>query len=196
MVFSFLLSLISLKIGLYELNKYKTINNKIKKNIYIYPLLLIFLFNNNNDYLFNIFFGAITPLLIVHFIIDIKEQELSDFINITIALFAILKILFDLMQNGFSMAIISYILNAISLFVIYLLIAILSKGALGGGDIKLIGALGLFFSVNNFIKLLQLPFLIGGVVALFLLMIKKANNKTTFPFAPAIILSSFLIAIF
>lgn len=196
---SFLLSIINYYVGKKEMDNYKNINENLKKYIYIYPILIMIIFLIKGNTYFSIFFGAITPLLISHIIIDLKEQELPNLTNLVIFIFGLLRLILNFINNGFNLDIIpflsSYLVTGAILFVFYLIIALITGGALGGGDIKLIGALGIFFPNNLLIKLLIYPIILGALIATALLISKKGNKDSKFAFGPAIIMSVCFIAI-
>jgi len=60
---------------------------------------------------------------------------------------------------------------------------VLKKDTMGGGDIKLLAVLGLFFTVPECLLLLVLACIIGIVMASVLM---KVNSETPFPFGPAL----------
>lgn len=192
---SALLSMINCYIGIKEMKKYESINNNLIKLIYLYPILLGIVFYRLGSNSFSLCFGAITPLLVSHFIIDLKEQELPDLSNLIIFIFAVLRIIIDVVSGGSNVEFLDYISTGFGLFAIYFIIAFITGGALGGGDIKLVGALGLFFKSKLFIKLLVCPIFLGSLIAMVLLITKKANKDTKFAFGPAIILGFYLISV-
>lgn len=198
-ILSFLLSIITCCIGIKEMKKYESISDKLQKFIFLYPILLIAVFYFAGNKSFSLFFGAITPILISHFIIDIKEQELPDISNLVIAIFALLRLLYIFIKSGFDITILpvltNCILTGIILFVIYIVLTVVTGGALGGGDIKLIGAIGMFFPTSMLVKLLAYPVFLGALIAICLLISKKGDKDTKFAFGPAIILATYLIAI-
>ena len=67
---------------------------------------------------------------------------------------------------------------------ILLLIAIVSKGGLGGGDIKLMAVCGFFIGWKLIIWSMILASIIGGMFGLFMLITGKGKLKTDIPFAP------------
>lgn len=198
-ILSFLLSIITCYIGIKEMKAYESINDRLRKCIYLYPLLLLGVFFTVGNTFFSLFFGAITPILISHFIIDIKEQELPDLSNLIIFIFGLLRLFSNFAKAGFSVDLLpilgGYVLTGILLFGIYLIIAVITGGAIGGGDIKLVGALGIFFPSEMFIKLLTYPIFLGAIFAVGLLISKKGDKDTKFAFGPAIVLAFYLIAI-
>jgi leader peptidase (prepilin peptidase) / N-methyltransferase len=71
-------------------------------------------------------------------------------------------------------------------FLFLLLLAILSKGGIGGGDIKLMGVLGLVLGFQGAYLTLMIASVVGVLVAIVGLITKKYNRKTAIPFGPYI----------
>jgi leader peptidase (prepilin peptidase)/N-methyltransferase len=69
---------------------------------------------------------------------------------------------------------------------IMLFLAVISGGGLGGGDIKFVAALGLWFGWKLMLFVLFLSFVIGGVISLFLLVFRLKGRKDFIPFGPFI----------
>jgi leader peptidase (prepilin peptidase)/N-methyltransferase len=70
-------------------------------------------------------------------------------------------------------------------FGIFLLIAIITN-AMGGGDIKLMGFLGLNFGLTGIIFVTVASFVIGAIISIGLLVSKIATRKDYIPFGPFI----------
>jgi leader peptidase (prepilin peptidase)/N-methyltransferase len=68
--------------------------------------------------------------------------------------------------------------------VLFLIIAILSRGALGGGDIKLIACLGLWLGTDALFAVSMIGIILGGLVALLLLLTGKKKRKSAFAYGP------------
>lgn len=66
---------------------------------------------------------------------------------------------------------------------------ILKKDTMGGGDIKLLAVLGMFFGFPECLLLLVLACIIGIVMASVLM---KVNSETPFPFGPALSLAAWV----
>ncbi len=80
----------------------------------------------------------------------------------------------------------------------YLILAILPGAALGYGDVKLAGLLGLFLGWLGWGEVLAgalLPFVINGVVALGLLAARRVTRHTLVPFGPAMLLGAWLAVV-
>lgn len=81
-------------------------------------------------------------------------------------------------------------------FSLLLLIAILSKGGMGGGDIKLYAVLGLVLGVWNTLLSLFLASLIALGYGAFILAKRKQKRRVPIPFGPAIALGAWISYIY
>ena len=71
--------------------------------------------------------------------------------------------------------------------------AIYGKEAMGFGDVKLMGALGLYFGLSNIIAITLVSFLIGAVLSIILLATKIRKMDEYIPFGPFIVLATFIV---
>ncbi|TWH48299.1 A24 family peptidase [Sporomusa sp. KB1] len=65
-----------------------------------------------------------------------------------------------------------------------LFVAVLTRGGMGGGDIKFVAALGLWLGVKLVLVTLLLAFIIGGIGSALLLIFKVKGRKDFIPFGP------------
>ena len=83
--------------------------------------------------------------------------------------------------------------GAITMWALLLLVRVLSGGDMGGGDVSLGASLGLYLgwssSTDVYVALIA-SFMAGGGVALTLLLLRKADRDTHFPFGPCLIVGS------
>lgn len=75
-------------------------------------------------------------------------------------------------------------------FIVLAALAILGRGALGGGDVKMMAALGLWFGVNGIITTACIGFIVGGVAAVVFLLLKIHGRKDFFAFGPFLIIGA------
>ena len=61
---------------------------------------------------------------------------------------------------------------------------LISRGGMGGGDVKLAALIGLATGFPHVFISLLLAFLAGGLVAIFLLLVRVRSRKEAIPFAP------------
>lgn len=67
---------------------------------------------------------------------------------------------------------------------LFFLVALLSKGGMGGGDVKMAALIGFATGLPLVFVALFLAIVLGGVVALILLVSKKMTRKEGIPFGP------------
>ncbi|NLZ54393.1 MAG: prepilin peptidase, partial [Thermoanaerobacteraceae bacterium] len=71
-----------------------------------------------------------------------------------------------------------------------LLIVVLSRGGMGGGDIKLFATVGMYLGLRLTVLALLLSFVFGSIAGLILILLKGKKMKDAIPFAPFIALGS------
>lgn len=86
-------------------------------------------------------------------------------------------------------------LGGLTAFFLFLLVALVAPGRLGGGDIKLAAFLGFLFGLPYVFWALVASALMGGVTAVLLLLTKQWHLNSRIPYAPFLCLGG-LIAIF
>lgn len=67
---------------------------------------------------------------------------------------------------------------------LFFLIAVVSRGGMGGGDIKLAAVMGAFLGWPVIAAALFVSFLLGGLVGMVLLATRKRGRKDPIPFGP------------
>ncbi len=140
-------------------------------------------------------FMVLTPMLLSAFVIDYRLQIIPNRLNLTI--FEV-GIIFAFISGLSNVAItINMILGMLAGGGIFLLITVLGgifygKEAMGFGDVKLMGALGLFFGLSNIIIITLVSFLIGAVLSIALLATKIKKSNEYIPFGPFIVIATFI----
>ncbi len=109
-------------------------------------------------------------------------------------------VIFDIMLLPFSIIGICYTLYlqlplgehvaaALGGGLLFFLLAVITKGAIGGGDIKLIAAMGLWFGYRPLLTVIMYGLLAGGAAALLMLLTKQKQRKSFFAYGPYFALS-------
>jgi len=129
-----------------------------------WPLLLIY-----------VVYAAILGAIIV---MDFEQQIILNTFVLALALLALAA------TPVLSAALTERILAGAGSFAIFLLLAVLTRGGIGGGDIKLIGALGLFLGLDRIIFTVVCGIIAGGLVSLFLLSTKRKKRKDAIAYGP------------
>lgn len=75
-------------------------------------------------------------------------------------------------------------------FIVLAVLAILGRGALGGGDVKMMAVLGLWLGVNGIITTACIGFILGGVAAIIMLLLRIHGRKDFFAFGPFLIMGA------
>ena len=75
-------------------------------------------------------------------------------------------------------------------FLLFLTIILLFPAGMGGGDVKLAGAVGLLVGFPQVLLALWLAIVSGGLVAISLLVSRKRGRKDAIPFGPFLALSA------
>jgi leader peptidase (prepilin peptidase)/N-methyltransferase len=76
------------------------------------------------------------------------------------------------------------------------LVALTLGRGMGMGDVKLMIALGIVFGWPEIIIVSILSFILGGIISIITLILKRKTMKSLLPFGPFIVVSSFLVIFF
>lgn len=76
-----------------------------------------------------------------------------------------------------------------------IIIALIAKTALGMGDAKMFLVIGLIYGLNNTYSILLISLFVMAVVSIALLVMKRAERKSTIPMAPFVLIG-FILCIF
>lgn len=77
-------------------------------------------------------------------------------------------------------------------FVVFLLIAVISRGGMGWGDVKLAALVGLATGIPLVFLALIIGTILGGLVAVALLIGKKRGRREAIPFGPFLSLGTLI----
>jgi leader peptidase (prepilin peptidase)/N-methyltransferase len=131
-----------------------------------------------------------TAFLILITFIDYDHQLILDKVLVAFAGVGVLINLFYayIPINMFvaKISITNMLIGAVGGGSLLLLITIVSRGGMGGGDIKFVTALGLWMGWEATLMALLLSFIFGGVVSFILLVFKVKGRKDFIPFGPFI----------
>ncbi|MED4570670.1 prepilin peptidase [Brevibacillus agri] len=87
----------------------------------------------------------------------------------------------------------SYVAHLIGMaagFLFFFLLAVITRGGMGGGDTKLFAVIGMFLSPTLLFLTVFLSSAFGAMYGLFLLAIRRATRKSMIPFGPFIALGA------
>lgn len=160
---------------------------------------LLYTFNVSID-LFK--YMALVPMLISAFCIDLKLQIIPNRLTLTIFETGLIFTFLNAVLN-LNLGITVFTNSILGMLVgggIFLLITVIGgiiagKEAMGFGDVKLMGALGLFLGWEKIIIVSVMSFLLAAIISIGILIFKKKQFNDYIPFGPFIVMST-LITIF
>ena len=167
----------------------------MKKILYV---VILYIFGIKDTFIANldlIKYYILTPILLSIFVIDYKHQIIPN--RLTLTMFEI-GLVFAFIYGLSNIAIsINMILGMVAGAGIFLLITLLGglvygKEAMGFGDVKLMGCLGLWFGFSEIIIIALMSFLIGAILSILLLVTRVKKSDEYIPFGPFIVLSTFI----
>jgi len=128
--------------------------------------------------------GLMTVFIAVA-VIDLKERIIPDGITITGILAGLL-----LGPVVFELSILESVMGVLLGGGLFYAIAVLSRGGMGGGDIKFIAMVGAFVGWKGVLIAIFLGSLAGAVVGIGLMLFKGMRRKTPIPFGPFLVLGA------
>ena len=137
-------------------------------------------------------------MLLSAFVIDYKLQIIPNRLNLTIfEIGLIFAFIYGLSDVAITLNMILGMLAGAGIFLLITLVGGLfyGKEAMGFGDVKLMGGLGLFFGWRTIIIISLMAFLLGAIVGIILMIAKKKNGEEYMSFGPFIVIAT-IIAIF
>ena len=182
--------------------EYFTIYLKTEKPKYIYMIITALLFVG---VLYRFGFTVQTlayllliPMLICALVIDYKLQIIPNRLNLTIfEVGLVYTFICGIANINVAIDLLLGMVAGAGIFLFITLVGglIAGKEAMGFGDVKLMGALGLFFGLRTIIIIALIAFLLGAIVGVALILFKKKKQSEYIPFGPFIVIAA-LIAIF
>lgn len=120
-------------------------------------------------------------------VIDLEHHRV---LNIMLAPAAIVVTALSLLPGGPGLS--SALLGGVVGFGIFFLLALAGRGALGMGDVKLAGVIGMMLGYPYVVTALLAGTLLGGVAAFVLLATQRATRKTAIAYAPYLACGAFM----
>ena len=142
-----------------------------------------------------VFYSLLISALLTITLIDLKHKIIPDGILLSIFIITILYKSTNYLLFHIPISLMDSLLGFLLGGGLFFLLAIISKGGMGGGDIKLISVLGLILGLKKTLLNILLSFIIGAFISLILLCFKKKGRKDVIAFGPFINLA-FIISLF
>ena len=137
----------------------------------------------------------LTPMLLSAFVIDYRLQIIPNRLNLTMfEIGLVIAFLFGMSNVAITIDMLLGMLVGGGIFFAITTIGglLYGKEAMGLGDVKLMGALGLYFGVSNIIVISLMSFLIGAIIGIILIVTKIKKSNEYIPFGPFIVIATFI----
>ena len=134
---------------------------------------------------------VLTSCLILISLIDYKTQIIPDGL---VGVIAVSGVLYNLLYAP--QGVVDMLFGAAVGFVVMLVIFVISRGGMGGGDVKLSAAVGLWLGVEGTLLFLLLAFIMGGILSLLLLVSGVKSKGDAVPFGPFLCLAAFVTVLY
>lgn len=155
----------------------------------------IFLYKNTNIVNFVKLYG-IGTIVFAAAVVDSKRRIIPNVLILTGVLFRLGLYAWELIAKADMMAILRNDLIGLCLgFGLLGVVSLISKGALGFGDAKLFGVIGITCGTYCTYSTLFISLIISVVVSVIGMLTKKMTRKDAFPFGPCIAAGYFLTII-
>lgn len=138
----------------------------------------------------------LTPMLISALMIDYKLQIIPNRLNLSMfEIGLIFTFLYGMSNINLALNSIYGMLAGAGIFLIITLLGgfIAGKEAMGFGDVKLMGALGLYFGLSGIIVVSLIAFLVGAIISIVLIVTKIKKTSEYIPFGPFIVIACFMV---
>ena len=161
-------------------------------------IILVYVFGIQKNFIENltlIKYLILTPMLLSAFVIDYRLQIIPNRLNLTMfEVGIVIAFLYGTSNVAITIDMLLGMLVGAGIFLVITLIGglIYGKEAMGFGDVKLMGALGLYFGVSNILLISVMSFLIGAILGIILIISKIKKSDEYIPFGPFIVISTFI----
>lgn len=138
-------------------------------------------------YFFNV---SVFATFVAMFLIDLRHKLLPNVLNIYLAIILFSRVVMNMAYPHWLFGAMIGVFAPLS--ITYLFYLLKGQVGLGGGDIKLWGALGLYLGPIGIVHNMTLSCFLGALVGGGLIVAKVIDRNTPVPFGPFIIVVSFI----
>jgi leader peptidase (prepilin peptidase)/N-methyltransferase len=135
-------------------------------------------------------YALFSSALLVVALIDLDHQIIPDIITLPGMALGLALSPWTLISTPFAS-----LIGALAAGLFFYIVAIVSKGGMGGGDIKLIAMIGAFLGWQGAFFTILVGALTGSVVGITLMMTNKKGRKDKIPFGPYLSFAAILFTL-
>jgi prepilin signal peptidase PulO-like enzyme (type II secretory pathway) len=134
---------------------------------------------------------AYSAILLTVLVIDFEQRKV---LNVILLPAALLALLFGALRGV--PGLVDACLGGAVGFILFLLLALMGRGRLGAGDVKLAGAIGLMVGFSRVFISLGIGICVGGLAGFFLLISRRASRKSRMAYAPYLAFGALVTLLF
>lgn len=141
-------------------------------------------------------FMILMPMLVSSFMIDLKHRIIPNRLNLTIfQIGLIFTFIYGIHNINVAKDMLLGMLTGVGIFGAITLLGglIAGKEAMGLGDVKFMGAIGLYFGVSTIAQISLLAFFVGAIVSIIVLLVRNLILKSDdeyMPFGPFLVVGA------
>ena len=125
--------------------------------------------------------------------IDFKKKKIpNDILKIMLIARAIILVPELILLGNVAHRVFSMLIATVAVLVACILCCLIVKGAIGMGDVKLFGVMALYLGLEGIWTAIFCALVVSFFIAVFSLITKKVKRKDNIPFAPAILIGTYL----
>lgn len=125
--------------------------------------------------------------------IDFKKKKIpNDILKIMLIARAIILVPELILLGNVAHRLFSMLIATVAVLVACILCCLIVKGAIGMGDVKLFGVMALYLGLEGIWTAIFCALVVSFFIAVFSLITKKVKRKENIPFAPAILIGTYL----
>lgn len=125
--------------------------------------------------------------------IDFKKKKIpNDILKIMLIARAIILVPELILLGNVAHRLFSMLIATVAVLVACILCCLIVKGAIGMGDVKLFGVMALYLGLEGIWTAIFCALVVSFFIAVFSLITKKVKRKDNMPFAPAILIGTYL----
>lgn len=132
---------------------------------------------------------ALTVILVSSAFIDLDEGIIPDVITIP-------GVVLGLVISFFTIGFFPALWGALAFSGVLFLTAVISKGGMGGGDVKLAAVIGAFAGLPGAVITLLLSSFLGALFGIILILMGRAGRKTPVKFGPFLAVAAYMAYLF
>ncbi len=122
---------------------------------------------------------GLCSVLLVMSVIDMDTKEIPNRLVLILLVLGVVNVIINP-----SITIIKAAVGFFAVSVPMLFIALLTGGGMGGGDIKLMAAIGVFLGWSDVLAAFFIACFFAGLIGMLLILVKKKTRKDMIPFGP------------